>query len=67
MNKPNTWHFFENHPGHFGKAFKNDHWDIIKFLTEIPFVIPPTFGHTVAKLALEEHCIEKLQRLLDLG
>jgi hypothetical protein len=67
MNKQNTWHFFENNPNHFGKALKNDHWDVIKFLTEVPFAIPPTFGHAVAELALCERSTEKLQRILDLG
>jgi len=67
MNKPNTWHFFETGSGHFGKALQNDRWDMIKFLTEIPFAIPPSIGHRVADLALHERSTEKLQRLYDLG
>jgi len=67
MNKPNTWYFFEHRPCHFDNALKNDHWDVIKFLTEIPFQISPGFGHAVAKIALCERSTEKLQRLLDLG
>ena len=67
MNKPNTWRYFESASNHFEKALENNHWDVIKFLTELPLAIPPSFGHGVTDLALTERSTEKLQRLLDLG
>jgi hypothetical protein len=67
LRREKVWRFFNKNPSYFVKAFENNHWHIIKFLTEIPFEIPPLFANAVADRALLRNTTDDLQHLVDLG